>query len=358
MIEIESVTKRFGDFTAVGDVSLTVRAGEFLTLLGPSGCGKTTLLRMLSGFETPDAGAIRIAGADVTHLPPYRRNVNQVFQSYALFPHLSVRDNIAFGLRMQKTPRDEARRRVAEVVDLVALGGFEDRMPHQLSGGQRQRVALARAIVPNPSVLLLDEPLSALDAKLRKQMQVELKRLQKRLGMTFVFVTHDQEEALTMSDRVVVLDRGRIVQSGTPIEIYHRPGNAFVADFIGEANLLRVDLLAREAGAGLVRTEGGLELRVPLTAWPGDARRALLLVRPEKLCVSKRPIEGAENLFEATITEEIFQGAFDHLLLRTDAGATLSAVVPNESAIMEALHEGDRVWCGLHFDDMVLVPEG
>ncbi len=358
MIEIESVTKRFGDFTAVGDVSLTVRAGEFLTLLGPSGCGKTTLLRMLSGFETPDAGAIRIAGADVTHLPPYRRNVNQVFQSYALFPHLSVRDNIAFGLRMQKTPKDEARRRVAEVVDLVALGGFEDRMPHQLSGGQRQRVALARAIVPNPSVLLLDEPLSALDAKLRKQMQVELKRLQKRLGMTFVFVTHDQEEALTMSDRVVVLDRGRIVQSGTPIEIYHRPGNAFVADFIGEANLLRVDLLAREAGAGRVRTEGGLELRVPLPAWPGDARLALLLVRPEKLCVSKRPIEGAENLFEATITEEIFQGAFDHLLLRTDAGATLSAVVPNESAIMEALHEGDRVWCGLHFDDMVLVPEG
>jgi len=356
MIEIESVTKRFGDFTAVDNVSLSVRAGEFLTLLGPSGCGKTTLLRMLSGFETPDAGTIRIAGGEVTHLPPYRRNVNQVFQSYALFPHLSVRDNIAFGLRMQKTPKDEARRRVAEVVELVALGGFEDRMPHQLSGGQRQRVALARAIVPNPSVLLLDEPLSALDAKLRRQMQVELKRLQKRLGMTFVFVTHDQEEALTMSDRVVVLDRGRIVQSGTPTEIYHRPGSAFVADFIGEANLLRAELLGREGDLARVKTEGGLELRVPLAGWPGDARQALLLVRPEKLCVSKRAVDGAENVFEATIAEEIFQGAFDHLVLKTGSGATLSAVVPNESAIMEALHEGDRVWCGLHVDDIVVVP--
>ncbi len=356
MIEIESVTKRFGDFTAVDTVSLTVRAGEFLTLLGPSGCGKTTLLRMISGFETPDTGTVRIGGADVTALPPYRRNVNQVFQSYALFPHLSVRDNIAFGLRMQKTPKDERGRRVAEAVELVALGGFEDRMPHQLSGGQRQRVALARALVPNPSVLLLDEPLSALDAKLRKQMQVELKRLQKRLGMTFVFVTHDQEEALTMSDRIAVLDRGRIVQLGAPTDIYHRPGSAFVADFVGEANLLSVDLLVREGEIGRVRTEGGLELRVPLAAWPGDATKALLLVRPEKLCVSKRPIEGAENLFEATITEEIFQGAFDHLVLRTPAGATFSAVVPNESAIMETLHEGDRVWCGLHFDDLVVVP--
>ena len=355
MIEIDSVTKRFGDFTAVNEVSLHVRAGEFLTLLGPSGCGKTTLLRMLSGLETPDSGTIRIAGEDVTHLPPYRRNVNQVFQSYALFPHLSVRDNIAFGLRMQKTPKDESRRRVAEVVELVALGGFEDRMPHQLSGGQRQRVALARAIVPNPSVLLLDEPLSALDAKLRKQMQVELKRLQKRLGMTFVFVTHDQEEALTMSDRVAVLDRGRIVQLGSATDIYHRPGNAFVADFIGEANLIRAELVNRENGTTRARAEGGLELRVPTTSWPGDAKQALLLVRPEKLCVSKKPVEGAENLFEATIVVEVFQGAFDHLVLRTDAGAVLSAVVPNESAIMEALHEGDRVWCGLHCDDLVVL---
>jgi spermidine/putrescine transport system ATP-binding protein len=361
MIEIEAVTKRFGTFTAVDAVSLRVRAGEFLTLLGPSGCGKTTLLRMLSGFETPDAGAIRIGGADVTALPPYRRNVNQVFQSYALFPHLSVRENIAFGLRMQKTPKEEARRRVAEIVELVALAGFEDRMPHQLSGGQRQRVALARALVPNPALLLLDEPLSALDAKLRKQMQVELKRLQRRLGMTFVFVTHDQDEALTMSDRIAVMRSGRIAQLGAPAEIYHRPGSAFVADFVGEANLLRAERLPEGAGHGEstevlpVRLEGGLVLRVPRAAWPAGAARALVSVRPEKLCVSKCAVEGAENLFEAVIAEEIFQGAFDHLVLRTVAGTVFSALVPNESAIMEALHEGDRVWCGLHLDDLVVV---
>ncbi len=359
MIEFESVTKRFGSFTAVDAVSLHVRQGEFLTLLGPSGCGKTTLLRMLSGFETPDLGAIRIAGEDVTALPPYRRNVNQVFQSYALFPHLNVRDNIAFGLRMQKVPKVEARRRVEEIVEMVALGGFEARMPHQLSGGQRQRVALARALVPGPAVLLLDEPLSALDAKLRRQMQVELKRLQRRLGTTFVFVTHDQEEALTMSDRIAVMRGGRVEQLGTPTEIYHRPVSGFVAEFVGEANLLAAERVGGEQGrdgaALRVRLEGGLELSVPAMAWPGGAARARVSVRPEKLCVSKRPIEGVENLFQAVIAEEIFQGAFDHLVLRTEAGTVLSAVVPNESAVMEALHEGDRVWCGLHADDLVIV---
>ena len=355
MIDIRSVTKRFGAFTAVDDVSLRIRAGEFLTLLGPSGCGKTTLLRMLSGFETPDDGAIHIDGRDVTPLAPYRRNVNQVFQSYALFPHMTVAENIAFGLRMQKVPAAETRQRVAEVVDLVALGGFEDRLPHQLSGGQRQRVALARAIVPRPAVLLLDEPLSALDAKLRHQMRIELKRLQKRLGMTFVFVTHDQEEALTMSDRIAVLNRGRLEQLGTPTEVYHRPGTAFVADFIGEANLIEAELLASAGLLARVRLAGGLEILLPLTAWPRDAGRAIVSVRPEKVCISKRPIPGAENGFEATIVEEVFQGAMDHLVVRTDAGTTLSAVVANESAMMESFHEGERVCCGLHLDDLVVV---
>lgn len=355
MIEFDSVTKRFGAFTAVDNVSLTVREGEFLTLLGPSGCGKTTLLRMLSGFETPDVGAVRLAGADVTALPPYRRNVNQVFQSYALFPHLTVRENIGFGLRMQKTPKAEALQRVAEAVTLVALDGFEERKPHQLSGGQRQRVALARALVPKPKVLLLDEPLAALDAKLRRQMQSELKRLQKRLGMTFVFVTHDQEEALMMSDRIAVMKSGRIEQLGTAAEIYHRPATAFVADFIGEANLLKAELLSRGGGTARARVEGGLELRMPLAAWPAAGASALVSVRPEKVCVSKRPIEGAENLFEAVIVEEVFQGASDRLVLRTDAGTLLSALVPNESALMESFHEGDRVWCGLHLDDLVVV---
>lgn len=354
MIEIQDVTKRFGDFTAVNNVSLRVEAGEFITLLGPSGCGKTTLLRMLSGFETPDAGLIRIGGEDVTHLAPYRRNVNQVFQSYALFPHMTVRENIGFGLRMQKVPAAEAAKRIEEVVALVALQGFEDRKPAQLSGGQRQRVALARAIVPRPSVLLLDEPLSALDAKLRAQMQIELKRLQKHLGMTFVFVTHDQEEALTMSDRIAVFNQGRLEQLGTATEIYHQPRTAFVADFIGEANLLPAELVSRNGATARVRIEGGLELSVNAAQWPADATRALVSVRPEKVHVSKKPVE-CENVFEARVTEELFQGALDRLDLEFTGGTKLTAVVANESALLEAIHEGDRVWCGLHTDDLVVV---
>ena len=354
MIDIRSVTKRFGSFTAVDDVSLAVEPGEFLTLLGPSGCGKTTLLRMLSGFEHPDAGSIHIGGQNVTHLAPYRRNVNQVFQSYALFPHLTVRENIGFGLRMQKVPRAEADRRIAEVVELVALNGFEERHPHQLSGGQRQRVALARAIVPRPSVLLLDEPLSALDAKLRHQMQLELKHLQKRLNLTFVFVTHDQEEALTMSDRIAVFNRGRIEQLGTTTEVYHQPRSAFVADFIGDANLLQAEMVARNGVSGRLRLSGGLELAIPLALWPDQERHAILSVRPEKVLVSKQPID-AENVFEAEVTEEIFQGAVDRLWLTTASGTRLTALVANESAIRQAIHGGDRVWCGIHTDDIVVM---
>ena len=214
MIEIRGVTKRFGGFTAVNNVSLTVNTGEFITLLGPSGCGKTTLLRLLAGFETPDEGSILLDGEDVSHVPPYRRSVNQVFQSYALFPHLSVKDNIGFGLRMQNVPIAEAEARIHEALATVSLAEQIDKLPHEMSGGQRQRVALARAIVCRPKVLLLDEPLSALDAKLRHGMQLELKRLQRKLGLTFVFVTHDQEEALTMSDRIAIINQGKIEQLG------------------------------------------------------------------------------------------------------------------------------------------------
>ncbi len=356
MIEIHGVTKRFGAFTAVSDVSLTVNAGEFITLLGPSGCGKTTLLRMLSGFEQPDAGTIRIAGEDVTHLAPYRRNVNQVFQSYALFPHLTVFDNIAFGLRMQKVPAKEIAARVAEVIALVALQGFEQRKPQQLSGGQRQRVALARAIVPRPKVLLLDEPLSALDAKLRHQMQLELKHLQKQIGLTFVFVTHDQEEALTMSDRIAVFSKGRIEQLGTASEIYHHPRTAFVADFIGEANLLPAELVAKEGANVRVRLAQGFELVLPSERWPGAAPRARVSIRPEKICVSKIPIE-AEHVFRATVKEEVFQGVFDRLWLETEHGLRLTAVVANESALRPPIHAGDAVWCALHADDIVVLSD-
>jgi len=334
VIEIREVTKCFGSFTAVDGVSLDVAAGEFLTLLGPSGCGKTTLLRMLSGFETPTRGALRIDGEDVTHLAPYRRNVNQVFQSYALFPHLTVAENIAFGLRMQKVPAAEIERRVGEVIDLVALGGFSARRPHELSGGQRQRVALARAIVPRPKVLLLDEPLSA--------------------PMTFVFVTHDQEEALTMSDRIAVFNRGRVEQIGSPSDIYHHPRTTFVADFIGEANLLRAEALSRTPAAVRLRVEGGLEVEIPAERWPSDWTSGVVSLRPEKILVSKRPIGDAAG-FTARVTDELFQGALDRLHLQTESGTRLFALVANESALREAIHAGDTVWCGVHSDDVAVV---
>ncbi|HWA84846.1 MAG TPA: ABC transporter ATP-binding protein [Opitutus sp.] len=354
MVELNGVTKRFGTFTAVDHVSLGIRAGEFLTLLGPSGCGKTTLLRMIAGFETPDEGSVLLEGREVTRLPPYKRNVNQVFQSYALFPHLSVRDNIAFGLRMQKMAAGDIAARVAEAVALVSLEGFEERKPQQLSGGQRQRVALARALAPRPSVLLLDEPLSALDAKLRVAMQLELKRIQRLLGVTFVFVTHDQEEALTMSDRIALVNAGRVEQIGDGSEIYHRPATPFAADFIGEANLLEAELASVNGPGVRVRVGGGLELVVPAAIWPAGARRALISIRPEKVHVSKVPVT-AENSFAARVEEEVFKGALDHLQLATDAGTRLNAVVANESALCEAIHRGDRVFCGLHASDLVVV---
>jgi len=354
MVEIRGVTKRFGSCTAVDDVSLAIRPGEFITLLGPSGCGKTTLLRLLAGFEAPDAGEIFLDHNDVTHLPPYRRNVNQVFQSYALFPHLNVRDNIGFGLRMQRRPRPETEERIREAIQIVSLVGLEDRFPDQLSGGQRQRVALARAIICRPKVLLLDEPLSALDAKLRRAMQLELKRLQRLLGLTFVFVTHDQEEALTMSDRIALMNRGRIEQLGETYELYHKPRTAFAADFLGQANLFQADIVGRNGTTATARLRDGLELTISSAELPGDARSVLLSVRPEKVFISKRKVS-AVNVFGARIKEEIFQGAMDQLLLVTDMGIPLHALAANESAMEKAFHEGDRVYCGLHLDDIVVV---
>jgi len=354
MVEIRGVTKRFGACTAVDDVSLSVIAGEFLTLLGPSGCGKTTLLRLLAGFETPDAGAVLLDGEDVSHVPPYRRSVNQVFQSYALFPHLSVRDNVGFGLRMQNVPSAAATDRVRAALAMVSLADQADKLPHQMSGGQRQRVALARALVCRPKVLLLDEPLSALDAKLRHEMQLELKHLQRKLGLTFVFVTHDQGEALTMSDRIAIINRGKIEQVGTAAEIYHQPRTPFAADFIGQANLLSSTVVGRNGATARIRVAEGLEFTVAAAGLPAGARTALVAIRPEKIHISKHRV-AAENVFEARIEEEIFQGATDQLRLVTDQGMRLRALVANESAMQEAFHEGDRVHCGLHLDDLVIV---
>jgi spermidine/putrescine transport system ATP-binding protein len=354
MIEARAITKRFGALVAVDQVSLKVESGEFLTLLGPSGCGKTTLLRIFAGFETPDAGTVHLAGAEVTPLPPYRRDVNQVFQSYALFPHLSVEDNIGFGLRMRGLPRAEQRDRVAEAAAAASLGGLERRMPHQLSGGQRQRVALARALVCRPKVLLLDEPLSALDAKLRLGMQAELKRMHRRLGITFVFVTHDQHEAITMSDRIALMHRGRIEQIGSPEAIYRQPATAFAADFIGQANLLRVAVVQREAGSARVRTDQGLELTLPSDALPPGPEPFLVSIRPERIALSSEPAPGA-NSFAAHVEERIFQGPTDTLRVVTPSGARLSVLLAGRGPVPASWREGDPIHCAVAPGDIVVV---
>ena len=327
--EWRGVSKRFGGnfpraAPALDQLQLAVRAGEFLTLLGPSGCGKTTALRLLSGLETPDCGQILLDGEDVTARPPHRRHVNQVFQSYALFPHLSVADNIAFGLRMQRLPAAEIKARTGRVVELLALDGLTARRPDALSGGQRQRVALARALVCEPRVLLLDEPLSALDARLRAQVRGELRALQRRLGTTFVFVTHDQEEALTLSDRVAVMHAGRLEQIGTPEEVYHRPSSRFVAGFVGEANLLAAEIVGGASDHLLCRLTGGAgewTLRVRIdetTPLPPAGAAVALLIRPEHVELPPPPYPPADevNGFAAQVEERVFRGADQLLTLR------------------------------------------
>lgn len=357
-VELRGVSKRFNSVLAVDKVTLRVESGEFLTLLGPSGCGKTTLLRMVAGFETPDAGTVTIGGMDVTLTPPNHRDVNQVFQSYALFPHLTVRDNIAFGLRMQRLPASDIAKRVAEAIALVSLAGCEDRRPHELSGGQRQRVALARALAPRPAVLLLDEPLSALDARLRQSMQLELKRLQREVGTTFILVTHDQAEALTMSDRIALINRGRVEQIGTPEDIYRRPATAFTAEFVGEANLLEAELLAATSEGDRVRLKRGLELVIASGTWPAGAKRAIISIRPEKLALARTRPAAQENVFEARVDEALFMGASDEFAVTTTSGVRLMALLASGAAGRESVRKGDQVWCTIHGGDIVVVGTG
>ncbi len=308
-VELRTVTKRFGTFTAVNNVSLGIRQGEFFSLLGPSGCGKTTNLRMIAGFELPTSGSILLGGQDVSQLPPFKRNVNTVFQNYALFPHLSVTDNVSFGLEMKRIEKGEIRKRVAEALEMVRLPDAGSKKPHQLSGGQRQRIALARAIVNQPRVLLLDEPLGALDLKLRKAMQLELKELQRQLEITFVFVTHDQEEALVMSDRIGVMDHGVLRQVGTPEEIYNRPADRFVADFIGDTNFLPCRVLEYRDGQAQVEVDG-LIMTVTSDQSLTANVQAYLAIRPEKVQIypSSAPRTPDEERFGAVIVEEVFMG--------------------------------------------------
>lgn len=353
MVELQNVSKSFGSFVALNHVNFAIRAGEFMTFLGPSGCGKTTCLRLISGFDSPTSGRVIINGTDVTHEPPYKRDVNQVFQSYALFPHLTIYENIAFGLRMKGVAAPEVKIRVDRVVEMTALEQFVDRKPAQMSGGQRQRVALARAIVCEPKVLLLDEPLSALDAKLRHQMRIELKQLQKRLGITFIFVTHDQEEALTMSDRIAVINKGAVEQIGSVSEIYYQPETRFVATFIGETNIIGARVVERHGEHSICEAEGGLRVRVTQNPRITDSN-VLLSLRPEKIRLFKERPDG-DNVFSGRIAVEIFKGAVDELTVVTEGGLELGAIQANDGQNGFELHEGQDVFFRIQPADISMI---
>jgi len=326
-ISIAGVTKRFADVTAVDDLSLDIEAGAFYALLGPSGCGKTTTLRMIGGFEEPTSGRISLGGEDVTDRPPFRRDVNTVFQSYALFPHLDVERNVAFGLERRKVAKSEVRTRVGEALELTQLSGMEKRRPAQLSGGQQQRVALARALVNRPRALLLDEPLGALDLRLRRQLQLELKRIQREVGITFVHVTHDQEEAMTMADEIAVMNEGRIEQRGSAEDLYERPRTAFVANFLGTSNLID----GRLVGAGEFETHDGARLRVPRDGGGGAVCAG---VRPEKielLPAGSQPPDGASNVLHGTVTVAGFLGVAIQYVVTTPGGEEMVVMTQNRN---------------------------
>jgi spermidine/putrescine transport system ATP-binding protein len=327
VVQLENVTKVFAGVVAVDHLDLEIRRGEFFSMLGPSGCGKTTTLRMIGGFEEPTEGVVKLAGRDITDVPAFKRDVNTVFQSYGLFPHLNVFENVAFGLRRRRVDGREVQRRVDEALELVNLGRLGKRRPSQLSGGQQQRVALARALVNRPTVLLLDEPLGALDLKLRKQMQLELKRIQGEVGITFIFVTHDQEEAMTISDRIAVMNRGRIEQLGAPAVVYERPASVFVAEFLGASNLLSGRYTGVHDGSGWVDLGDGQVIRIPVDSQRRAGEQVHVGVRPEKISVNPRDaqIDAGENVVEATLTSSVFVGVSYQYFFETRQGRHLSA---------------------------------
>ena len=356
IVSIRNVTKAFPGVKAVDDANVDIRPNEFFALLGPSGCGKTTLLRMIAGFEMPTDGQILIDGEDVSDTPPNKRPVNMVFQSYAVFPHMSVADNVAYGLKVDGTPKGEIAGRVQEALEMVRLGEFGARKPDQLSGGQRQRVALARALVKRPKVLLLDEPLSALDAKLREQMQLELSRLQRDVGITFITVTHDQDEALSMADRIAVMEGGKVCQIATPEELYENPNSRFVADFIGKVNMLEGEV-ARSA-EGLLSTEikGVGPVEIPSARTLHGA--VSLAIRPEKVRLSRDVPPGDGPRVEGRISDWAYYGDTSHIYVQTESGLRLSVTVQNETReTIEAFDLEDRVWLSWQSSDMLVLPD-
>jgi putrescine transport system ATP-binding protein len=364
LLRIDAVVKKFGPLRAVDGLSLDIGSGEFFALLGPSGCGKTTLLRMLAGFETPDEGRILLDGADIAQVLPHQRPVNMMFQNYALFPHLSVKDNIAFGLKRAQMPRSEIDTRVAEMVALVKLEGLEKRKPDQLSGGQRQRVALARSLARRPRVLLLDEPLAALDKKLRESTQLELMELQRRLGMTFIIVTHDQEEAMTMADRIGVMDNGRLEQVATPRKLYEAPNSRWVAEFVGDINLFEGEAQPSEGGRLAVATKdaGAIIVAAP----PGTLTKPLVCVavRPEKVKLSRRgPASDAAhahaiNRLEGVVTDVSYLGGFTTYKVKLDTGAVLRSSMANTARLdIDAYNASQRVVAWFTPDDCVVLEQ-
>jgi len=354
-VELRNVTKHFGEVRAVDNVSLAVRPGEFVSLLGPSGCGKTTTLRLIAGFEQITAGRILITGEDVTAQPPYKRNIGMVFQHYALFPHMTVWDNVAFGLRMRGVPRPEADNRIRGVLGLLRLAGLEQRYHRQLSGGQQQRVALARALVIQPKILLLDEPLSNLDAKLREEMRVELKQIQQRVGITTIFVTHDQEEALIMSDRVAVMNHGRIVQEGAPAEVYERPAHSFVAGFIGQSNLYWGEVTNVEPGLARVRTADGLMLTARVGRPVARGSRVLAVVKQSRVRIHPGGDEAGAEGVVARLEFVTYLGSMVQYLCRTGE-ARVIATVPTDAGT-PVLRPGAIVRVSWRPEDCLLLTE-
>ncbi|MGH1480942.1 MAG: ABC transporter ATP-binding protein [Geminicoccales bacterium] len=349
VVHLDHITKRFGDVVAVDDLDMEIMAGEFVTFLGPSGCGKSTTLRIIGGFERPDAGRVILAGDDVTARPPNKRDVNMVFQDYALFPHMTVADNMAFGLELKGKGRSEVDRRLDELLDLLELQTLRERMPSQLSGGQRQRVALARALAPDPRLLLLDEPLAALDAKLRAQVQLELKDIQKRTGKTFFFVTHDQDEALTMSDRIVVMNEGRVEQSGTPEDLYHRPASRFVAEFIGETNIMS-GTVTNVAGGRLAIDWQGVTLHAVADQRPSIGQMVTAALRPERIVLSTG--KTASSVMQGRVAKRVFKGSRTVLDIAVGDEAVLRAVV---TASASDHVDAEQVWLAWEPDSLTLL---
>lgn len=356
ILELNQIKKSFGETEVLRGISLSIEKGEFITFLGPSGCGKTTTLRIIAGLESPDGGQVRLGGRDVTGTEPDKRNVNTVFQNYALFPHMNVAANVGYGLKLRKVPKKEIAERVGQVLELVQLSGYEKRMPSELSGGQKQRVAIARAVINNPEVLLLDEPLGALDLQLRRQMQVELKRLQKRLGITFIYITHDQEEALNMSDRIVVMRDGQFEQIGTPGEVYDHPRTSYVASFVGAANIIKGTLLGLEGGIARISTEAGAACAAVTEGQatflkPGQP--VTVAVRSENI-ILKEPAAGEGSFcgLRLTVTEKSFAGGMLRISLD---GGSLGELISSRQGINSSVHPGDEVSAVWDAEHAVLV---